>query len=57
MPDLGIRLTGARIATPDPGPLRRLFDLWGPDMVPDIVDGAARLEVGLALPDGRQVTI
>jgi hypothetical protein len=57
MSDLGIRLIGAEISTPNPAPLRRLFDHWEPDMVPDIAEGAAALTVSLALPDGRQVTI
>jgi hypothetical protein len=57
MPDLGIRLIGARVTTPDPGPLRRLYEAWAPDMVPEIAEGPAALAVTLSLPDDREVTI
>ena len=57
MQDLGIRLVGTRVTTPDPAPLERLFTAWAPDTVPDISQGRAALTVTLALPDGREVTL
>ena len=57
MPELGIRVTGLEIRTPDPAPLRALFDAWGVEDAPIITQGAPGLTFTLALPDGREVRI